>query len=314
MCSIRRNSFPGTTQSVCDVKSDQPIIAVLAQAIPNTDDRRSFIAASYVKNIESAGGRVVPIPTSFPPAKVTQIFRYVNGLLMPGGFAKLRTSTYYKNAELIYELAIKEKQEGDYFPIWAICRGFEILTCKVAQDINILSSCEARDVAMPLNFTSEAINSRLFHDMSPSFYKNVEKEEVTYHLHKLGIRSDTFDSNNKLKQFFRVLSTNLDRFGVEFLSTIEARLYPFYCLMWHPEKINYEFKRTRQKNIPRTPNALQLTHYMSTFFVNEARKSKHRFPSSKLEDEYLIYRHSTIRPDETLPELNNLYEQVYIFD
>ena len=35
---------------------------------------------------------------------------------------------------------------------------------------------------------------------------------------------------------FDVLSTNKDKKGTAFVSTIEAKKYPFYGVQWHPEK------------------------------------------------------------------------------
>ena len=49
----------------------------------------SYIAASYVKWIESAGGRVVPIPYNIPTVEeLDTLLSKINGVLMPGGDAR----------------------------------------------------------------------------------------------------------------------------------------------------------------------------------------------------------------------------------
>ena len=45
----------------------------------------TYIAASYVKFVESAGGRVVPVLTNQDEAYYEMIFNSTNGLLLPGG-------------------------------------------------------------------------------------------------------------------------------------------------------------------------------------------------------------------------------------
>jgi gamma-glutamyl hydrolase len=45
----------------------------------------TYIAASYVKYIEGAGGRVVAIPYRASHEVLQQLFSQINGLLLPGG-------------------------------------------------------------------------------------------------------------------------------------------------------------------------------------------------------------------------------------
>ena len=67
-----------------DVINDRPIVAVLAQDVTLKGEELSYIAASYVKYIESAGGRVVPILTTFDTTTIKHLFTCINGLLIPG--------------------------------------------------------------------------------------------------------------------------------------------------------------------------------------------------------------------------------------
>jgi len=49
----------------------------------------SYFPASYVKFIEAAGARVVPIPYDASPENLTFFFNSTNGLLLPGGGANI---------------------------------------------------------------------------------------------------------------------------------------------------------------------------------------------------------------------------------
>lgn len=50
-----------------------------------------YIAASYVKYLESAGARVVPLLHNSTAQQLTDKFSKINGLLFPGGGADLRS-------------------------------------------------------------------------------------------------------------------------------------------------------------------------------------------------------------------------------
>ncbi|KAI8426372.1 hypothetical protein MSG28_005223 [Choristoneura fumiferana] len=98
--------------------NNRPIIGVLSQEqsfylhgkYPE-ENFTSYIAASYVKDVESAGARVVPII-----------------VLIPGGATYFNQSNGYADAgQHIYELAMELNDAGDYFPIFGTCLGFELL-------------------------------------------------------------------------------------------------------------------------------------------------------------------------------------------
>lgn len=103
------------------------------------------------------------------------------------------------------------------------------------------------------------------------------------------------------------MSTNKDWNGLEFISTIEHHSYPFYGVQFHPEKNLFEW--VRNKNISHTQNAIAAAQYFSEFFVNEARKSEHRFKDAKTEDQYVIYN---FKPEFT-GAVGSAFEQAYMF-
>lgn len=98
--------------------SPAPIIGIFTQAYGN-DPLPAYIAASYVKYLESAGARVVPIFYDAPLDNLTTIFNQVNGILFPGGGADLATqNTFTIAAEHLWNLAVKANDAGDFFPLW----------------------------------------------------------------------------------------------------------------------------------------------------------------------------------------------------
>ncbi|NWW76713.1 GGH hydrolase, partial [Climacteris rufus] len=115
-----------------------------------------------------------------------------------------------------------------------------------------------------------------------------------------------FTNNEKLRNFYHVLTTNTDG-EVEFVSTMEAREYPIYGVQWHPEKNPFEWKPS--PGIPHSPSAVRAAYYMADFFVNEARKSLHHFSSEDEEEKELIYNYKPV-----FTGTSSVFQQVYFFD
>ena len=63
----------------------------------------------------------------------------------------------------------------------------------------------------------------LFSQFSSDAISWVSKEPLTFNSHRWSVTMETFNSIPKLNQFFNVLSTNKDRKGVEFVSSMEGR-------------------------------------------------------------------------------------------
>ena len=55
-----------------------------------------------------------------------------------------------------------------------------------------------------------------------------------------------------------------------------------------------------------------MAQYMANFFVDETRKSGHRFPSAEVEENYLIYKYSPFHTGGKEGRLMN-FEQIYLF-
>ena len=67
------------------------------------------------------------------------------------------TSGYSKAGSILYELAIEANNNGDFFPVWGTCLGFELLLYLSAAKRNYLTSCESYNRASQLKFLSGAI-------------------------------------------------------------------------------------------------------------------------------------------------------------
>jgi gamma-glutamyl hydrolase len=105
----------------------RPIIGIVTQPAdsPLSQFGNSYIAASYVKYIESAGARVVPIFHTLPSTDLVKLLSSINGVLFPGGGASF-SGVYWQTITGIWNYALSANDEGDYFPLWGTCMGFQV--------------------------------------------------------------------------------------------------------------------------------------------------------------------------------------------
>ncbi|KAG7490372.1 gamma-glutamyl hydrolase-like [Solea senegalensis] len=304
VCNSR--AMPATVKQ--EVMNDRPVIGILTQIV--SDDvmkpfGKTYIPASYVKYTESGGSRVMPIRLTHTTAEYEEIFKKINGLIFIGGAVDLETSDFARVAKIFYQLALKANNAGDFFPIWGTCMGMQLLTVLVAGE-NLLEKTTAENIALPLNLTTEAYSSQMFKGFSDEFMKILTQEPLTGNFHHYGLTVKIFQENKKLQNFFTILSTNIAENGAHFVSTLEAKSYPFYGVQWHPE-VN-RFQWDSKLNYPHSLHAVQLSSQMAEFFVNQGRRSSHHFDNPMEEASSLIYNYTPVYAANF-----TAYEQIYFF-
>jgi len=299
----------GIASSVFAAGNQRPIIGILTQPTGSSMNQfgQSYIAASYVKFMESAGARVVPIFHNSTPEQLDEVFSSINGILFPGGGADLNNTPIYKAGAYLYNKALKAFDAGDYVPILGHCMGFELLAIITSEDFNILSGVDAENLTLPLNFTDAAFNSRWLSSASQRILNILSTEPVTMNNHVQCVAPEDFEANNCLPKFYKVLSTNNDRNGKTFISMWEGKHYPVYGAQWHAEKPQFEWNP--QEVINHTPDSVDAMQYFANFIVNEARKNSHRFSSSKVEYNSLIYNYKLYYTENLVHD----FEEVYAF-
>jgi gamma-glutamyl hydrolase len=261
-----------------------------------------YLAASYVKFIESAGARVVPINYYASEEELDKLFDSLNGFLFVGG-----GSAFPPSAQYIFDKTKQSNDNGDYIPLFGICMGFQWLLLSAADgqlrlDPSDGTQMDAENYSIPLDFVSQdkIKQSHLFQDASENIMKILSTDNVTMNNHHYGIYPEHFDTTPALSDFYNILSLNKDRQGVAFVSTMEAKKYPIYGTQWHPEKNIFEWQMVMPNGemyeaINHSYDAILISQYISNFFIQQARRSTHKFSSAQVEDNSLIYNYQAVK-------------------
>lgn len=266
--------------------------AAASSSATTTSPVTSCFEAFYVSWLESAGLRVAVIPYNAPQDKFDELLANVNGILFTGGgLSLLMNTTYYQRAHAAYEYVLEENRSGRHMVLWGTCMGFQLLNVLTANDESVLEryAFDSEHLSLPLDLVQPAARaSRLLGSAPPDIYRILSQEPVTSNLHHDGIPPSRFQASARLTDFYNVLSTNVDRKGSTFISTIEGKTAPVYGVQWHPERPQYEW--VIANNISHTMDAVRAMAYTAQFLGAEVRKSPRHWNQS-LAPEYMIYSH-----------------------
>lgn len=289
---LRRRRRRPPSRDLPPVLTNRPLIGIISQPGDPATGHDSYIAASYVKFVEAAGARVVPFFHDAPAEETEARFAAVNGVLVPGGAARLAPGdTFFDVASRVIDLATEANLEKkEHFPILAICLGFEALGVHLSGNSSLFSSFDAEDTAAPLYFTEAAEKSRLFGSMPRRVRESLAAKPFARESHSWGISLTSFEAEEKLRESVEVLSLSSDPEGRVYVSSMEHKTLPFSATQWHPEKNAFEWGD--KLHIPHSEGAVEVTHAVGKFFIDGARRNSHGLNGDVLaKDDLLIYNH-----------------------
>merc|ERR1712013_26179 len=300
--------------------NDRPIIGIVSQTIhpeldailPPGHNYTTYIASSYIKWVEAAGARAVPVIVENEVTSeeyYQKLFSGLNGLLIPGGAVSIFDGGYAEASNWFFEKAKEENAGGEVFPIWGTCLGFEMLALMGNDGQPYHKACLSVDQALPLDLLPGWEDSELLAPAPGDVLEQMSSLPVTINYHHWCLTMENF-TRYEMEKFWMPLSTNIDQEGLEFISTIEAREFPFYGSQFHPEKIAFEWAPNRP-GIPHSREAVNVAQYFAEFFIDIARHSTHTFQTRGEEEQYLIYNY---QPVYTGAEKDNWgFQQAYVF-
>jgi gamma-glutamyl hydrolase len=100
---------------------------------------------------------------------------------------------------------------------------------------------------------------------------------------------DTFNSNIDLKNFWNLISTSTTPRNQRFVSSIQAKSYPFYGVQFHPEKNPFEWKVFADRSL----EGIEVAQILVNRFMEIARKNTNKFASAEEFTKISIYNFRT---------------------
>ncbi len=270
-----------------------PVIAMLTKSLveekfPEIDGYAEHLEPQYIHIFRHAN--VIPISYKLSREEMKRILTQSNGLCLPGGHCNIYEvvdgkrveSLYTKAGRTLIELAIEINDSGTYFPVYGVCLGFELMAAVIGKDIGVVEACKnCLDCAVVLEVTEEAKkgSSKIMSALSESDMKALQAENISYNVHTFMVDPAKFAANKLLSEFFNVVSLSPSSDGsFRFVSTIEAKKYPFYAFQHHPEWGIYNFYRMDIHPVC-TEKTKEIAYTFGDFFANEARRNHNRFTS-----------------------------------
>lgn len=210
------------------------VIGILSQRIDKSGiigkfpdlKSRPYIAVSYEKYVESQGAKTLLINCNISEKQARNIYECVNGLILPGGSASLKSSDYARIAALFCTWSKEDFDEKRrYFPIFGICLGFQFLLRQEESESNCLKTTMTRDFNLKLKFNDIAKESKMFGEknMPENIYQILGTENVTFNYHKFSFLAADIDHHKRIAEAYHLLAFSQDpENGMEFVAVIEG--------------------------------------------------------------------------------------------
>jgi gamma-glutamyl hydrolase len=274
------------------VLNDSPIIGILTNPISVYEGYNTYIMAVYIKFVQQAGARVVPIDMNLSNEELCEMMDSINGLIFPGGHECLvnedgTMTGYTQKGKVLLEKAKELNEQGTHFPVLGVWLGFQMIGVMEAPNKEVLlqGAFDSYNFATTIKFKIDPSESKLYKKLPKHLSRALEHTNVTYNAHHDGILADAFTNNPELHDY-EILTLWKDQKGLEYVSTFEHKKYPIFAYQSHPEKAPFVF--FKQRVIPHCTEAIELSQYYGNYFVNEAKKNAHTFSDYEKERSLMI--------------------------
>ena len=296
----------------------RPLVGVLSQPKYWTgapDAPGGYIAASYVKWLEAAGARAVPILHTDPNSTIDRKLSGLNGVLLPGGDSDISRGTSLRAAgERVVRESMVAAENGTVFPVWGTCMGFQLAALAVSGDDDIFAKFNGPDMTSALELTKAAAASRMLRSIPADVLVHMTtSRRAIYENHEYGFDPKDWASDAKLaKAFGEPIATDVDADGAPFVALVEgAPGVHVYGSQFHPEKPLGEWNPTL--HIPHDGGAVRVAQALANFFVTQARQSDRRPESGGYtEDDLVMANYQTTFVGKG-GYVGTLYDEIYVF-
>ncbi|CAD8152642.1 unnamed protein product [Paramecium octaurelia] len=275
----------------------------------------SYFPSSYVKWIEQAGARVIPIHWDSSYDEITSTLNQINGVLFTGGDVDLYLNntqpgfTFNKftdTASFIFQKVIQFNKAGKFYPLLGICQGFQLINYIASSYYEVLTRMTddlGKQRLLEINSEEDSFVLKSIDSVTLEYLKNVDGP---YYSHNWGVVQQTYEKAYSLGAFFKIIAYSRDGANLKYIAICEGREVPIYGYQFHPEKHQFEWITKATHDVQHITYSQQL----AMDFVAMARKNDNAVSDEELA-KLIIYNYKQINRME-IP--NTSFSQVYLFD
>lgn len=157
------------------------------------------------------------------------LLKKLNGVLLPGFDDDTGNGGYYNRVRQILSFSKKLKQRSKVkFPVLGIARGAERMLEYISRQDSFVDA-DAINVSLPIKWKSKVKRSRMFGKAPIGLINSASRQPIGFFHSSQCIPFPTYENSTILKKKVRVLSTNVDRNGTEFVSAFEGK--QIFCVL-----------------------------------------------------------------------------------
>ena len=304
-----------------------PVIGILTLPTSPKDltfSKNSFsmIPGSYVKWLEQAGIRIIPIRYDMPRRIIGKLMNLINGVLITGGSTKLFRnnsklcrikkmlaehvtcpSKYLSTVNYIINQAKKMYDRGNPFPIWGTCLGYETMMISLSKYTLLRRRVSSINHSLNLNLNPNYLTFfKKYFD--PDLLQAINDKPLIYFNHKFAFRPKQVLHNRVIGNEMEILSTTKLENNQVIISMLKHKRYPFIGVQFHPEKIQFEHRASVQTNVSYW--SIEASHRLAMMFFDHVNQNQNEIDKENQLEALLIYNYP-------LYKSSGPYEQLYVF-
>lgn len=201
------------------------------QVDPRFANYTYYVMSSFVKFLQGAGARVVPLIPSMSEEETFARLEKLNGVFLPGG-----DGDYYDYAKMIFHRVKAMNDNGTYIPMWGTCMGYEQIANFSAANGDPNEHMYLTHESLPLEFITDPRDTQMFGQLQEVAFL-FENHNYTYNGHNWGIPPEKFETDAGLKEMFTATSISYlpSPDNRPFVTSMEGKKYPIFGTLFHPE-------------------------------------------------------------------------------
>ena len=224
--------------------------------------------------MEEAGAQVIPILYDYDEDTLRDLSSKINGIFFPGGDSQIINvehndfTRFGKTGKFLFELMKEYNSNNNYYPIFGVCLGHELISTIISEDFFILEEVDSENHINKIEIINN--ESKVFENVSEELKNYVNENNGFFFNHKEALLEEKYNNNENLKNNLSIISYSSDKTGKKFIASLEGRTLPIYTTQFHSEKAAFEWDI--KENINHSPEMIKITQFISKFFLYNKRK------------------------------------------